>query len=136
MAVDLQNGFALQLMSYATEAIERLKESQSVGVWQTAICYSADSVLSRNIIKACLCSELSKPSPNKLPLLALKPQNNCSAPQAVLIPAFLGKDNNLQNPLCSYIISANKGYCERQCRFHHWQCHRRKTQIRQYAIWT
>lgn len=109
IAADIQNGFALQLMSYATKAIERLKESQSGGVWQTAICYSADSELSRNIIKACLCSELSKPDPDKLSLLAFEPQTNYSVPQAMLIPAFLNKDNNLQNPLCSYINSSELG---------------------------
>ncbi len=109
IAADIQNGFALELMNYADKAIERLKGSQNNGIWQTAICYSADSDLSRNIIKACLCGELSKPDPDKLSLLAFEPNNNSIENQVLLIPTFLTKNKGEQNPLCSYINSSELG---------------------------
>lgn len=102
---DIQNGFALELMNYTDKAIERLKSGQNNGVWQTAITYSADSDISRNIIKACLCGELSKPDPNKLPLLAFEPSS--SRGDVLRIPNFLG--NHIKNPLCSFINSSELG---------------------------
>ncbi len=99
---DIQNGFALELMNYADNAIERLKSGQNNGLWQTAIAYSADSAVSRNIIRACLCGELSKPDPDKLPLLAFEPAT--SSGEALRIPNFLGSDT--PNPLCVYMNSA------------------------------
>lgn len=104
VSADIQNGFALELMNYADKAIERLKSGQNNGIWQTAIAYSADSAVSRNIIKACLCGELSKPDPDKLPLLAFEPQQS---DESLRIPDFLV--NGTQNPLCSYINSAELG---------------------------
>ena len=104
VSADIQNGFALELMNYADKAIERLKGGQNNGIWQTAIAYSADSEVSRNIIKACLCGELSKPDTDKLPLIAF--ESNQSG-ESLRIPDFLGNAN--QNPLCSYINSAELG---------------------------
>jgi hypothetical protein len=101
---DIQNGFALELMNYADKAIERLKSGQNSGVWQTAITYSADSDVSRNIIRACLCGELSKPDPDKLPLIAFEPNHS---EDILRIPNFLG--SNIENPLCSYMNSAELG---------------------------
>ena len=101
---DIQNGFALELMNYADNAIERLKGGQNNGIWQTAISYSADNEISRNIIRACLGGELSKLDSEKLPMLAFEPKVSS---QALAIPDFL--DKNLQNSLCSYINSAELG---------------------------
>lgn len=101
---DIQNGFALELMNYADNAIERLKGGQNNGIWQTAIAYSAESAISRNIIRACLSGELSKLDAEKLPMLAFEPQ---ASPEALAIPNFL--DGTSQNPLCSYINSAELG---------------------------
>ena len=101
---DIQNGFALELMNYADNAIDRLKGGQNNGIWQTAIAYSAESTISRNIIRACLSSELSKLDMEKLPMLAFEPK---SSPEALTIPNFL--DGACQNPLCSYINSAELG---------------------------
>ena len=95
---DIQNGFALELMNYADNAIERLKGGQNNGIWQTAIAYSADSGISRNIIRACLSGELSKLDAEKLPMLAFEPKKSS---EALAIPNFLESD--CQNPLCSYI---------------------------------
>lgn len=102
---DIQNGFALELINYTDKAIERLKSGQNNGVWQAAIAYSADSDVSRNIIKACLCGELSKPDPDKLPLLAFEPSS--SSGDVLRIPKFLGE--NTKNPLCSYLNSSELG---------------------------
>lgn len=101
---DIQNGFALELMNYADNAIERLKGSQNNGIWQTAIAYSAESAISRNIIRACLSGELSKLDAEKLPMLAFEPK---ASPEALVIPNFL--DGTCQNPLCSLINSAELG---------------------------
>lgn len=101
---DIQNGFALELMNYADNAIERLKGGQNNGIWQTAIAYSADSEISRNIIRACLSGELSKLDAEKLPMLAFEPKKSS---EALAIPNFLESD--CQNPLCSYINSAELG---------------------------
>lgn len=101
---DIQNGFALELMNYADNAIERLKGGQNNGVWQTAIAYSAENVISRNIIRACLSGELSKLDAEKLPMLAFEPK---SSSEVLTIPNFL--DTDYQNPLCSYINSAELG---------------------------
>lgn len=102
---DIQNGFALELMNYADNAIERLKGGQNNGIWQTAIAYSAETEMARNIIRACLSGELSKPDAEKLPMLAFEPQK--SAGEILRIPAFL--DDTVLNPLCSYINSAELG---------------------------
>lgn len=101
---DIQNGFALELMNYADNAIERLKGGQNNGIWQTAIVYSAESAISRNIIRACLGGELSKLDAEKLPMLAFEPK---ASPETLAIPNFL--DGTFQNPLCSYINSAELG---------------------------
>ncbi|HIF9368894.1 TPA: hypothetical protein ACX6RS_004152 [Photobacterium damselae] len=105
ISVDIQNGFALELINYADKAIERLKSGQNNGIWQVAITYSADSDVSKNIIKACLCGELSKPDPDQLPLLAFEPSS--SSGDVLRIPNFLG--NETKNPLCSVINSSELG---------------------------
>lgn len=102
---DIQNGFALELMNYADNAIERLKGGQNNGIWQTAIAYSAETEMARNIIRACLSGELSKLDAEKLPMLAFEPKK--SAGEILRIPAFL--DDTRQNPLCAYINSAELG---------------------------
>ena len=102
---DIQNGFALELMNYADNAIERLKAGQNNGIWQTAIAYSAETEIARNIIRACLSGELSKLDAEKLPMLAFEPKK--SATEIFRIPAFLDKEKT--NPLCACINSAELG---------------------------
>lgn len=102
---DIQNGFALELMNYTDKAIERFKNGYNSGMWQTTIVYSADSKASKNIIKACLYSELSKPDPDKLPLLAFEPKGPCN--NTLYIPNFLKQEQ--YNPLCSYMTSNELG---------------------------
>lgn len=109
IAADIQNGFALELMNYADKTIQRLKGGNNNGIWQTAICYSADSELSRNIISACLKAELSKPDPNLLPMLLFEPY--ASGGSNLLAPRFLRpRDGDInENPLCSFINSSELG---------------------------
>lgn len=65
---DVQNGFALELMEYCDKAIERLRQGQNLGMWGTAIAYSASTPFAAQIIRACLCGELAKGSADILPL--------------------------------------------------------------------
>lgn len=102
---DIQNGFALELINYADSALERLKAGQNNGIWQTAIAYSAEKKHTRDIIKACLCGELSKLDSEKLPMLAFEPEIDTS--ELLVIPDFLNSEN--QNPLCSFLNSAELG---------------------------
>lgn len=102
---DIQNGFALELMNYADNAIERLKGGQNSGVWQTAIAYSAENEISRDVIRACLAGELSKLDAEKLPMLAFEPE---ASSEILPLPKFLG-DENERNGLCSYLNSAELG---------------------------
>lgn len=110
ISAEIQNGFALELISYADKAIERLKGCQNNGVWQTAICYSADNELSRNIIKACLNSELSKPVPDKLPMIDFEGEAKDFINQQILMPDFKKTaDGTPYNPLCSLVNSSELG---------------------------
>ncbi len=104
---DIQNGFALELMHYADNAIERLKAGRNNGIWQTAIAYSGGTEMARNIIRACLGGELSKPDAEKLPMLAFEPKKS-TGEEVLCIPDFLG-DKTGMNPLCSLINSAELG---------------------------
>lgn len=102
---DIQNGFALELMNYADSAIQRLKAGQNNGIWQTAIVYSAETAIARNIIQACLSGELSKLDAEKLPMLTFEPKACLN--QGIRVPDFLETD--LMNPLCSLINSSELG---------------------------
>ena len=102
---DIQNGFALELMNYADDAIVRLKAGQNNGIWQTAMVYSSDSDISRNIIRACLSGELSKLDAEKLPMISFEPK--AFSQERLRIPNFLEGDK--QNALCSYINSSELG---------------------------
>lgn len=103
---EMQNGFAIELMNFADTAIERLKSGQNNGFWQTAIAYSAETELARNVIRACLGAELSKVDSEKLPMIAFEPE--ASNKDVLRIPNFLEQGMEL-NPLCSYINSAELG---------------------------
>lgn len=102
---DIQNGFALELMNYADNAIERLKAGQNNGIWQTAIVYSAQTEIARNVIQACLSGELSKLDAEKLPMLTFEPKSCLN--QGLRIPNFLETES--LNPLCSFINSSELG---------------------------
>lgn len=102
---DIQNGFAMELMNYADSAIERLKGGQNNGIWQTAIVYSAETAIARNVIQACLNGELSKLDAEKLPLLTFEPE--ACFDYGLRLPNFL--ETAELNPLCSLINSSELG---------------------------
>ncbi len=110
ISAEIQNGFALELISYVDKAIERLKGCQNNGVWEAAICYSADTEFSRDIIKACLSSELSKPVPDKLPMIAFDWEARQYGDQQLIMPDFSRKyGRSPYNPLCSLVNSTELG---------------------------
>jgi len=95
---DVQNGFALELMEYCDKAIDRLRQGQNMGMWGTAIAYSANKAITASIIQACLCGELAKPSNDILPLQ--KFSYNLNEKEQILIPC-LENDNPLFAPITS-----------------------------------
>lgn len=99
---DVQNGFALEMMEYCDAAIKRLRQAQNVGLWGTALVYSAESQIAGNIIQACLSGELAKPATDILPLkkLSYALKNN----EQILIPSL-----EAYNPLFAPITSAEMG---------------------------
>lgn len=99
---DVQNGFALELMEYCDKAIERLRQGQNMGMWGTAIAYSANKAITANIIQACLCGELAKPVSDILPLQ--KFSYNLKEKEQILIPSF-----EKENPLFAPITSSELG---------------------------
>jgi hypothetical protein len=111
LALDIQNGFAVELMKLAENSIERIKAGQNTGMWQTTISYSADTAVARDILQGCLYSEISKPNPDILPPLALKlsaaelPSNIQN--QHIIIPKnfFEDYENSIEHPLSSFISS-------------------------------
>ena len=103
ISFDTQNGLALEMIQYCDKAIERLKQGQHIGIWGTSIVYSADSQLSANIIKSCLCGELSKSATDILPLrdFSFGLMNN----QELLLPVNILGELDMVNPLCAPITS-------------------------------
>lgn len=103
---EIQNSFALELIGLADAGIERFKLGQSCGMWQTAISYSSNSKIARNIIQATLNAEIAKPNPKLLPANPLSIDNNN---EELMIPTMLLSDKNGDNPLCTYLTSAEIG---------------------------
>jgi hypothetical protein len=110
MSLDIQNGFAMELIKYAENAIERLKIGQNTGMWQAAISYSADSEVAINLLQGCLYSEVARPNPELLPPRAFKAaakalpfskseKNN----QLLIIPKNFFTKNACDSSVCSVI---------------------------------
>lgn len=98
VSYDIQNGFALELIDFCDKAVERLKQGQNVGMWGTAVAYSADSPLVANIIKSCLSGELAKSSTDILPLRHY--EYSLDAQNEILIP-YMEETNPLLVPITS-----------------------------------
>ena len=98
ISCDVQNGFALEMMEYCDKAIERLRYGQSTGMWGTAIAYSAGNSIVANVIQACLCGELAKPTKDIFPMqkFAYDLEDN----EQILIPS-MKKGNPLLAPITS-----------------------------------
>ena len=107
---DIQNGFALELVSYADTAINRMKIGRSCGMWEVSIAYSALSLDAKKVIEACLVGELSKPSIEQLPMITFTIDKESR--ELIQIPRFLNGykvDSYEENPLCSSLTSTELG---------------------------
>ena len=109
MSLDIQNGFAIELMKLADNCLERLKLGQNTGFWETTVTYSADNKIARDIIQGCIYGEIAKPNPELLPprIYKLSNEDLCSPikDQHVLIPKGLLTNQNSNISICSYISS-------------------------------
>ncbi len=101
-AFDVQNGFALEMMEYCDAAIKRLREAQNIGLWASALVYSADEEVVGSIIQACLSGELAKPSSDTLPLK--KFSYALENEEQILVPQL-----ESSNPLLAPITSSELG---------------------------
>lgn len=100
---DVQNSFALELMEYAEEGIERFRLGQTSGMWKTVITYSSDSILARNLIQSSLSGEIAKPNSKLLPAKSFSSDN---ATETLLIPKGILEGDDGENPLITYLNSS------------------------------
>lgn len=102
---DIQNGFAIELMKMAEKMVERLKIGRNIGMWETLVGYSSDSIEARDIIQGSLYREIASEVPEILPPVVF----SCEIDnQRLIIPKgfFNDKNNgNNQSPLCSLLTS-------------------------------
>lgn len=101
VSFDIQNGLALELSDFCDKAIERLKYGQSTGLWGVTISYAASGIAC-DILEACLCGELAKPTADILPMGKIP--YSLTSGQSIYLPA----DTN-NNPFLAPITSAELG---------------------------
>lgn len=110
LSMDIQNGFAIELMKMAETMIERLKVGRSIGMWETVVSYSSDSEMASRIIQGSLYSEIASGIPDILPPVVFSYTDICGEGagkihnQQLLIPNgfFSGNSNS---SLCSFVTS-------------------------------
>lgn len=110
ISADIQNGFALEMIDYADQAIDRFRQGRNNGMWETVISYSADSKMVAGIIQACISGEFARPNPNILPqsihsfhMDAAEAKGN-----SILIPQIV-MNESASSPLCTAITSEELG---------------------------
>lgn len=110
-AHDIQNGFALEMMEYADKAIERLRQGKSNGMWETVITYSAEDIMAKRILEACVNGEMAKPNSDLLPVVSrsLELSEAVAYENPVLLPAIL-KGESCCSKLCTDITSEELGF--------------------------
>jgi Predicted ATPase len=110
ISADIQNGFALEMMDYADQAINRFRQGKNNGMWETVISYSADSRMVAGIIQACIAGEFARPNPNILPqaVHGFHLDANEAKGNSVLIPKIM-LDESASSPLCTAITSEELG---------------------------
>lgn len=110
IASDIQNGFALELMGYADQAMDRLRQGRINGMWETVVSYSSDSETVSRIIQASITGELSKPNPTLLPqashMFSLNSEE--SSGNSIIIPKIF-KGEKETSPLCTAVTSEELG---------------------------
>lgn len=107
LSLEIQNGFALDLVKRIDAAIGRLQKGLNTGFWQTAVCYSAETDIALKIMEGCLYSEIAKADTLSLPPRIFdvsKP--DLKENQALLIPKNIFDMEKQSEPgLCSYANS-------------------------------
>ena len=104
ISVDKQNSLALELIKYCDKAVERLQKGMNIGMWETAIAYSARDKLSAKVLDASVCGELSKSASDTLPFRKFPYQIEPGS--EIYIPQIKG---NTANPLMAPITSDELG---------------------------
>ncbi|URZ02033.1 ATP-binding protein [Clostridium felsineum] len=110
ISVDIQNGFALEMIDYADQAIDRFRQGKNNGMWETVISYSADSKMVAGIIQACISGEFARPNPSILPqaVHSFHLDSNEAKGNSVLIPKVM-MGESVSSPLCTAITSEELG---------------------------
>lgn len=110
ISLEVQNGFALEMMEYADKAIERLRQGRINGMWETVISYSADTPVVAGVIKACISGEIAKPNPALLPLVSQEYQlsKEESLKNSIILPKII-KGEKECSPLCTALTSEELG---------------------------
>lgn len=106
---DVQNGFALEMIKYADKAIDRLRQGKSNGMWETIISYSAETLMGKQIIEACINGEMAKPNPDLLPAVVRSTKVGLSVKNPLILPKIL-KDENESSSLCTMVTSEELGF--------------------------
>ncbi len=110
IASDIQNGFALEMMDYADQAIERFRQGKNNGMWETVISYSADSKMVAGIIQASISGELARPNPHILPhtVHSFHLDEAEAKGRSIIVPKIM-MEADTQSPICTVITSEELG---------------------------
>lgn len=110
IASDIQNGFALEMIDYADQAIERFRQGKNNGMWETVISYSADSKMVAGIIQACISGEFARPNPNILPqaVHSFHMDESEAKSKSIIVPKIMMEEDST-SPLCTAITSEELG---------------------------
>lgn len=114
ISVDIQNGFAVELMKMSESMVERLKIGRSIGMWKSVVTYSSDSEVAGEIIKGSLYSEMASGLPEVLPPVVFSYTDSCREEkklpdkihtQQLMIPKGFFTNECVESPLMSLVTS-------------------------------
>lgn len=113
ISLEVQNGFAIELMKMAESMVQRLKSGRSIGMWNSVVTYSSDSKIASEIIKGSLYSEIASGLPEVLPPVVFsyidsckgsnKPASKIHTQQLMIPKGFF--DGECESPLMSLVTS-------------------------------
>ena len=113
ISVDIQNGFAIELMKMAEAQIDRFKIGRNIGMWESVVSFSSDSEMTNKIIQGSLYSEIASSIPEVLPPVVFSYKDSLDAKklptskvhtEQLMIPKGFFTDN-IESPLCSLVTS-------------------------------
>jgi hypothetical protein len=106
IGLEIQNGFALDIAKRVENAVLRLQKGLLTGLWQTAVCYSAETDIALKVIQGSIYGEIAKADALSLPprvfdnsQIALKERH------ALLIPKNILSNDGKAVDICSYANS-------------------------------